>query len=633
MSLHLNSSNQLSAILWILGFVCLLPGPARAEESSEQTPAPRLEISILDVAGKTHHLGCRPERKALAIVVLSTECPIARGYIPELNRLSARLQGENAGVDLFGVISDPSITRDQAAKYADEYRPEFPMLFDGSGDLAHELRPTHTPEAFVLDHNGTLVYRGRIDDTYVGLGKRREKASKHDLADAIEAALNRRAPTSSRTEPVGCRFEPRRHTDEKAAVTYTRDIAPLLQANCMNCHREGEVAPFSLTSYEDAAKRAGQLVDVTRTRFMPPWRPEPEFGHLLGERRLTQRQVEMIAQWAETGAPLGDPTDLTPAPKFSEGWLLGEPDLIVKMPEPYELAADGRDVFRNFVIPLDVGEDKLVAAAEFRPGNRRIVHHALFYLDSNGAAGKKDEADPGPGYGSFGGPGFVPTGALGGWAPGGTPAPLPDDMGRYLRKGSDLVLQVHYHPTGRPESDQSTIGIHFVKNNSKKVVAGLMVLDRGLTIPAGEKAHPMAGSYTLPANVTLVGITPHMHLLGREMKAVATLPDGRTEPLIWIKDWNFNWQDQYLFAEPLRLPKGTRLDVNAVYDNSEGNPLNPNAPPKQVTWGEQTTDEMFICFFLATTDRPQDLMGVVVDNLQSIGRQGAQRLRDRILNR
>jgi hypothetical protein len=177
------------------------------------------------------------------------------------------------------------------------------------------------------------------------------------------------------------------------------------------------------------------------------------------------------------------------------------------------------------------------------------------------------------------------------------------------------------------------VGIHYVKKASNKVVAGIMVLDRSLSIPAGEKHHPMSGSYTLPADVKLVGVTPHMHLLGREMKAVATLPDGRTEPLIWIKDWNFNWQDQYLFAEPLRLPKGTRLDVEAVYDNSAENPLNPNTPPKPVTWGEQTTDEMFICFFLAATDRPQDLKAVVVDNLQAIGRQGAQRLKERLLKR
>lgn len=403
-------------------------------------------------------------------------------------------------------------------------------------------------------------------------------------------------------------------------VTYTRDIAPLLQTHCMNCHREGEVAPFPLTSYRDAAKRAGQLVEVTKARTMPPWKPEPGFGHLKGARRLTDRDLELMVCWADAGAPEGDMANLPPPPKFTEGWLLGEPDLVIKVPEPFELPADGRDVFRNFVIPLAVDSDKLVAAVEFRPGNRRIVHHAIFYLDSSGVARKKDAADPGPGYGSFGGPGFLPSGALGGWAPGGTPQELPDGMGRLLRKGSDLVIQVHYHPSGKPESDQSTVGIHYVEQPSRKIVGGLMVVDRNLDIPAGAAKHPMSRSYVVPSDVTMVGVTPHMHLLGREMKATATLPDGRVEPLIWIRDWNFNWQDQYLFENPLRLPKGTRLDVDAVYDNSAANPLNPNSPPQRVTWGEQTTDEMFICFFQVLTDDPRDLLPLIVDNLTTMGR-------------
>jgi hypothetical protein len=426
-------------------------------------------------------------------------------------------------------------------------------------------------------------------------------------------------------EPVVPQTKGNGTTNGNEAVSYTRDIAPILQANCMNCHRDGEVAPFPLTSYQDAAKRARQLADVTQSRFMPPWKPEHGFGRLAGERRLTDRQLELLDRWADAGAPEGDPADLPAAPKFAEGWLLGEPDVVVKVPEAFSVPAGGRDVFRNFVVPLSVDSDKLVAAVEFRPGNRRVVHHALFFLDSSGAARQKDAADPGPGYSSFGGPGFLPSGALGGWAPGGTPQVLPEGMGRLLRKGSDLVIQVHYHPSGKPETDQSTVGIHFVKSLPQKIVAGMMVFDRALDIPAGADRHPMARSYTIPADVTLIGLTPHMHLLGREMKVTATFPDGRVENLIWIKDWNFNWQDQYLLERPLRLPKGTRLDVSATYDNSDKNPLNPNTPPRRVTWGEQTTDEMFICFVLVTTDRPQDLMPVVIDNLTTMGRSGLRR--------
>jgi hypothetical protein len=598
----------------------MIGGQLYAEERAKQPERqPALKLVLLDVQGRPHDLSPASERSAQVFIFTSTECPIANGYVPELNRLYRAVRAGDSQVDFYSVISDRSISRAAAEKHAREYQIEYPVLFDASGDLAAHLKPTHTPEAFVLNRQGAVVYRGRIDDIWADLGKRKAQATRHDLKDAIAATVSGKPVPAERTEPVGCLFEEGASGSEKAVVTYNRDIAPIIHGQCMNCHRTGEVAPFPLTNHAEVAKRAGQIVRVTQSRFMPPWRAEPEFGHFLGERRLTDQQLAVIKQWAESGTPVGDPADLPPAPKFAEGWLLGEPDLIVKMPEPFELRADGRDEFRNFVIPLNVDQDRLVAAVEFRPGNRRIVHHAIFYLDSNGAARKRDEADPGPGYGSFGGPGINPTGAIGGWAPGGTPRFLPDNMGRYLRKGSDLVLQIHYHPSGKQESDQSTIGIHFVKSASNKAVAGIMVADRSLDIPAGAAEHRMTGQYTLPNDVTMVGIVPHMHLLGRDMRAVAKLPDGTTVPLIWIKDWNFNWQDQYLFAEPLRFPKGTKLEVAAVYDNSADNELNPNSPPRRVRWGEQTTDEMFICFFLVNTDDPKNLIPLIVNNLIATG--------------
>ena len=499
------------------------------------------------------------------------------------------------------------------------FKYEFPVLFDASCILAQALKPTHTPEAFVLNAEGRLVYRGRIDDLYADLGKKRIEATQHELADAIAAVLDGKSPAKSQAEPVGCLFESGKDATAAGAVTYARDVAPILQANCMKCHREGEVAPFPLISYADAAKRARQIVRVTASRFMPPWKPEPDFGHFQDERRLTDRELALIRSWADAGAPEGNIADLPPAPQYTDGWQLGEPDLIVKMAEPFEIPADGRDVFRNFVIPSGADEDKLVAAVEFRPGNRRIVHHSIFYLDTSGVARKKDAADPGPGYGSFGGPGFVPSGSIGGWAPGGTPQVMRDGVGRPLQKNSDVVVQIHYHPSGKPEVDQSSVGIHYVQGKSKKAAVAILIVDRRLYIPAGEAEHRMAGTYTLPHDVTFIGITPHMHLLGREMKATATLPDGKVQPLIWIKDWNFNWQDQYQFAQPLRLPKGTRLDVTARYDNTDKNPFNPNTPPKNVTWGEQTPDEMFICFFLVSTDEPSQLFPLIVDNFRAMG--------------
>jgi len=608
----------------ILGFVALAAavwcGNTAADEPAAEKPsAIELDFALLDTAGGAHSLRSGPNRDALVCIFLSTECPIANGYIPELNRQYAALQQGTSRVAFYGVISDRSITQAAAAKHSADFKIEFPVLFDASGSLASTLKPSHTPEAFVIDARGRLAYHGRIDDVYADLGKRRPAPTEKTLADAVAAVLAGRAPPRTFAEPVGCLYEPLQNPDLAGKVVYNRDIAPILQANCMNCHREGEVAPFPLVSYADASKRARQIARVTGSRFMPPWKPAPDFGHFVDERRLSERELSLIADWASSGAPEGDAADLPPAPRFAEGWQLGEPDLVIKMSEPFEVPADGRDVFRNFVIPVDLDEDKLVAAIEFRPGNRRIVHHSILYLDTSGAARKKDAADPGPGYASFGGPGFLPSGSIGGWAPGGTPQVLRDGLGRPMKKGSDVVVQIHYHPSGKPEVDQSTVGIHYVKQGTPKSVTAIMIIDRGLYIPPGQKNYQLAGSYTLPFDVTFVGVTPHMHLLGREMKATATLPDGTIDPLVWIKDWNFNWQDQYLFDQPKRLPKGTRLDVSAAYDNSEGNPLNPNSPPKLVTWGEQTPDEMFVCFFLVTTDNPSQLFPLMIDNFRALG--------------
>jgi len=590
-----------------------IAGADEAESANEITP--NLELTILDTEGVPHSLQPNHDRAALVVVFLGTECPIANGCIPELNRQFAGLVKADSHVAFFGVISDRSVTRAAAARHATQFKIKFPVLFDASGELAEALKPTHTPEAFVIDRDGRLAYRGRIDDLYADLGKKRTEASRHDLAEAIADVLAARLVATPQTEPVGCLYEPFRAKHGLTAVTYTRDVAPIMQAHCVQCHRDNEIAPFPLVSYADASKRARQLVRVTQSRLMPPWKPEPGFGHFLNERRLTGRERELLAEWAKAGAPEGDPDNLPPPPRFAEGWQLGEPDLVVKIDEAFEVPAGGRDVFRNFVIPVELTEDKLVSVAEFRPGNRRVVHNALFYLDKSGTARKKDAADPGLGYGSFGGPGFIPSGSIGGWAPGGVPQPLRDGMGRRLQKGSDVVLQIHYHPSGKAELDQSAIGIHFVKQKSQKVVFPVTIIDRRLYLPPGAKRHTMSGSYTLPFDITLVVVVPHMHLLGRESKATATLPDGTIEPLVWIKDWDFNWQDQYHLAKPRKFPKGTRFDYEALYDNSDENPLNPNSPPREVTWGEETTDEMFLCFFLMTADRPEDQMPLMLDNL------------------
>ena len=395
-------------------------------------------------------------------------------------------------------------------------------------------------------------------------------------------------------------------------VTYCKHIAPILWKNCAGCHRPGEVGPFSLLTYEDAKKRAEFLSEVTASHRMPPWKAEPDFGKFHDERRLSEAEIKLIASWAESGAPEGDRKDLPKPPKFVEGWQLGKPDLVLEMPQGFEIPADGRDIYRCFVVPIPGDKDRMVSAVEFRPGNRKVVHHAIMFLDSHGEARKKDKADAMPGFESFGGPGIKPTGGLGGWAPGAVPRPLAPGIVKYLRKGSDLVLQIHYHPSGKAETDQSSVGIYFSKVATQKIVTGIAVMQTGLQIPAGD-AHCEIKAETepLPVDVSVVGISPHMHNLGREMKVTAIRPDRENPiPLVWIKDWDFNWQGQYQFQKPIRLPKGSRIIVESVYDNSADNPKNPNSPPKPVHWGEQTSDEMCLCSVAVYTDKIPDLKQV-----------------------
>lgn len=593
---------------------------ASTEEKAKEVQKPAIPFSLIDLSGKSQTLDQNDAKRVRAFVFLSTECPVANGYLKTLNELNTKFPNR---LEFYGVVSDPSVTRTQAAKHFTEYQATFPVLFDASGMMAAALKPSHVPHAFVLDREGRLIYRGAIDNAWETIGRRRPKAENHYLADAIAAALGGKEVAVAETKPVGCLIEAPAKGDEMAKVTYARDIAPIVQARCLNCHRDGQVAPFALADYEQTAKRAKQIVRVTQDRLMPPWIPSPGHDKFVGERWLTDRELELFQRWAETGRAKGDDADLPPAPKFAEGWRLGKPDLIVKMAEPFTVPADGPDLLQNFVIPLDIAEDKLVAAVEFHPGNKRVCHHAVLFLDDSGAARKLDKATPEPGYANFGGPGFLPSGALGGWSVGNTPRPLPNGMGRYLKKGSELVVQMHYHPTGKQETDQSEIGLYFVKKpvaeslkEPAKLVGSIWMANYEMDISAGEKNYRRSTSYTLPKEVIMVGVVPHMHLLGKSMTVTATLPDKTVKTLIDIKNWNYNWQDEYYYERPFKLPAGTRLEVEAVFDNSADNPSNPSSPPKRVTWGDGTKDEMLFCFFLLSAEKTDDLIHVIFDNLK-----------------
>ncbi len=570
-----------------------------------QIPQTRF-LSSMDLKGHPHRVGNGEGYNAVVLVFMSTECPISREYVPELNRLAGTLTDKP--VKFLGVISDRGTTRAAAGEFQEEFKIGFPVLFDASGELARTFAPTHVPEAFVLDREATVVYRGRIDDQYGDLGKKRPAATTHELADAVTAVLDGKPIAAAKTTPIGCPVE--NAPLDASKVTYNRQIAPILYANCAECHRPGEVAPFSLLTYDDAAKRSQFLAEVTRKHVMPPWKAQIGHGRFLGERRLTDAELDVIESWANAGAPEGDAADLPPQPQFASGWRLGKPDLEIKVPQPFTIPPSGEDIFQHFVLPLNLPENKMVVGFEFRPGNPAVVHHAILFLDSSGMARRKDEETPEPGYTTFGSIGVAVSGIIGVWTPGMTPRYYPQNAGLPVSKGTDLVLQLHIHPTGKEETDQSSLALYFADKPVERTMsrAPFLVGSLLIDIKPGSKDHTITSSVTLPADVTLISLLPHMHLIGKEMKLTATLPDGSVQPIIWIDDWNFYWQDNYVFHEPVRLPKGTKLDLVSRYDNSSENPLNPSKPPKRVFFGNGSTDEMCFGIFQLIVDKPGEEM-------------------------
>ena len=379
-------------------------------------------------------------------------------------------------------------------------------------------------------------------------------------------------------------------------VTFNRDIAPLVFHYCADCHRPGESAPFSLLSYRDVKSHARQIAAVTRSRFMPPWLPEPNELKFADARRLSDEQISLIQKWVDAGAPEGKPADLPPQPQFVPGWQLGKPDMVLVPRKPFLLPASGSDTYWNFVLPIPVNRTRWIRAVEIRPGDKRLVHHANMLVDRLGTA-REMEKEPGAGFGGMeiriDSEAFDPDSHLLFWKPGTVPAAIPDGMALRVDKGTDLVLNTHLQPSGKPEWIRPSVGLYFT---DKPATLHPMLLeienDAALDIPAGDKNFVVSDSFVLPVDVDLLAVYPHAHYLGKELAAFATLPDGSTKTLIEIKHWDLNWQAVYRYAEPVYLPKGTQVCMRYTYDNSADNFANPNHPPQVVRGGNRARDEM-----------------------------------------
>jgi hypothetical protein len=540
--------------------------------------------------------------KASVLIFTTIECPISNRYAPEILRLQEEFERQGIGFTLVF----PNVADTQAAidAHIGRFGYRMPTVRDPDQTIVKRAGATIAPEAAVIDRSGQVVYRGRIDDRYVAFGVDRAQPTTRDLRDALSAVVAGRPVAVPETQAIGCvlaDFVPR-------PPTFAADVAPLVFAACGSCHRPGGPAPFSLLSYDEVRKHATQIAQVTRSRFMPPWKADADAGPFVGQRRLSEREIALIEEWVRAGAPAGDLHHLPKAPSRTDGWQLGTPDLVVTIPDAYRLQAEPTDVFRIFAIRLPIDRVRYVRGLEFLPGNPRVVHHANIRIDYSPATRQLDAADPDPGYdGLMPRSAVYPDGHFLGWTPGQIAPLVPSTFAWPLQPGADLVVQLHMQPSGAPELVQPVIGLYFSDEPPTRTPAILRLGSQGIEIPPGESNYTITDSYVVPVDVELHAVQPHAHYRAREIRGLATLPDGTVRPLIRIGEWDFRWQHVYRYQTPIALPKGTRLSMEYRYDNSAQNPRNPDRPPRRVFWGQRTVDEMGDLWFQLVPQDHRDL--------------------------
>ena len=440
--------------------------------------------------------------------------------------------------------------------------------------------------------------------------------------DQVHSAINHDPPAAPSAPPQSV---PR----PGAHFTFTADIAPIIYQKCVVCHRPGDMGPFSLVSYADVKKRSKQIVEVTHKRIMPPWSPVPAYCEFQQDRSLTTDEIGKIAQWHLEGGLEGDPADLPILPTFPTGWRLGEPDLVLRMVEPYTLPADVKDTTRKFVIPIPLDRLRYLKGWEFDPGNAKIVHHALLYTDRTGWSRQLDEMDPVPGYDAKIVEGERSpedyNGFNVGWNPGSSPLPLDDDLSWPLQPGTDLVLEMHLCGTGKPEPIQSSVALYFASHPPTKHGGIVSLIGSEIDIPPGVKSYTVVDQYVLPVDAKLLTVGAHAHYLGKDVQSWAVLPDGSKLWLLRIEDWDFNWQNRYSYVEPLSLPKGTTLHMQLTFDNSAENPRNPNVPPVRVLLGPKSADEMAEMTFNLLLNNERDAQILRADSSRKFAKSTFQK--------
>jgi mono/diheme cytochrome c family protein len=521
--------------------------------------------------------------KAFVLAFVGADCPVSNLYLAELVALEKAYRAR--GVQFLALYANLADDLDQAAGHAADHDVPFLVLKDVEAGLAETLGVRRVPTVVLLDAEHVLRYRGRVDDRY-GVAARRPKATRADLKEALDEVLAGKKVSVPQTEADGCLLEAAPRKPARTDVVYSKHVAPLMQKHCQACHRPDQAAPFSLLTYDDARKHARMIREVVAQRRMPPWHADPRHGKFANARRLTAEEIGTVSDWVAAGAPRGDDKDLPKPIEWPTGWKLGKPDMVFQMPEEFEVPATGTLPYKNWIIDTKFTEDRWVQTAEARPGASSVVHHVVVYILKPGETRTR----------SFN--------VLVGWAPGDLGLVCPPDTALRLPKGCRLRFEMHYTPTGKATKDRSSVGLRFAKKPPRFEMYMHEFANLNITVPPNDPHYKAEATLRLPADARLLSLVPHMHWRGKDYRYEVIFPGGKRQTILSVPRWDFNWQNVYRFAEPVKLPKGSRVHAVAHWDNSRNNPLNP-APEKKVRFGLQTWDEMMVGWACYVWERPE----------------------------
>ncbi|MES1262076.1 MAG: thioredoxin family protein, partial [Acidobacteriota bacterium] len=508
--------------------IVLIAGAATSAVAEEKSPiGQKIEsFKLQDYLGTAHELGEWSDRDVLVVAFLGTECPLAKMYGPRLAEL-AREYGAK-GVGFIGIDANQQDSLTEMAQYARVHKIEFPFLKDPANAVADQFGAVRTPEVFVLDKQRIVRYRGRIDDQF-GIGFTRAEPQRRDLAIAIDEVLAGKDVSKAESAAVGCHIGRANRRSPKGEITYAKDIAPLMQKHCVQCHRAGEIGPFTLTSHEDVVNWSSTIREVIEEKRMPPWHTEAAPGKFLNDRRISAADQKLLFDWMDNGMPAGNPADLPPPAKYSEGWQIRQPDLIAEMPQPYTIPAKGTVEYQYFPLDFTFDEDKWVVAAEARPGNPSVVHHLILLFVPPGGRQRPQES--------------VLLNSLAIFAPGMPAWQARPGTAKKIPAGSKLYFQAHYTPNGTETTDLSRAGLVFADESQieKKVMSGAVVNQR-FRIPPGDSNYSVEGNFRFGREMQIVSLFPHMHLRGKAFRIEAISPEGQNELLLDVPRYDFNWQ-------------------------------------------------------------------------------------------